>query len=79
MAFFWNSASPTANTSSTISISGSTLIASEETNRICYTIELDPKFVDVIVKRYIELRGSSDNVYILRNGEKIAYKDINVD
>ena len=59
--------------------SGSTLIASEETNRICYTIELDPKFVDVIVKRYIELRGSSDNVYILRNGEKIAYKDINVD
>lgn len=59
--------------------SGSTLIASEETNRICYTIELDPKFVDVIVKRYIELRGSSDNVYLLRNGEKIAYKDINVD
>lgn len=59
--------------------SGSTLIASEETNRICYTIELDPKFVDVIVKRYIEFKGSSDNVYLLRNGEKIAYKDIKVD
>ena len=34
--------------------SGSTLIACEETDRVCRGIELDPKFVDVIVKRYIE-------------------------
>ena len=34
--------------------SGSTLIACEQTNRICYTIELDEKFADVIVNRYIE-------------------------
>ena len=34
--------------------SGSTLIACEQTNRICHTIELDEKFCDVIVKRYIE-------------------------
>ena len=33
--------------------SGSTLIACEQTDRICYTIELDEKFCDVIVKRYI--------------------------
>ena len=33
--------------------SGSTLIACEQTNRICYGIELDEKFVDVIVARYI--------------------------
>ncbi len=37
--------------------SGSTLMACEQTNRICYTIELDEKFADVIIKRYIELIG----------------------
>ena len=31
--------------------SGSTLIACEKTNRICYGMELDPKYVDVIIKR----------------------------
>ena len=33
--------------------SGSTLIAGEKTDHVCRGIELDPKFVDVIVKRYI--------------------------
>lgn len=32
--------------------SGSTLIAAEQTNRTCYTMELDPKYCDVIVKRW---------------------------
>lgn len=32
--------------------SGSTLIACEQTDRICYGMELDPKYVDVIRKRY---------------------------
>lgn len=35
--------------------SGSTLIACEQTNRICYGMELDPKYVDVIRKRYSKL------------------------
>lgn len=35
--------------------SGSTLIASEGLNRTCYTMELDPRYVDVIIKRYEEL------------------------
>ena len=34
--------------------SGSTLIACEQTDRICCTIELDEKFCDVIVRKYIE-------------------------
>ena len=38
--------------------SGSTLIASEQTDRICYMIELDEKFCDVIAKRYIEQVGT---------------------
>lgn len=32
--------------------SGSTLIAAEKTGRICYGMELDPKYVDVIIKRW---------------------------
>ena len=32
--------------------SGSTLIAAEQTNRTCYLMELDPKYCDVIVKRW---------------------------
>lgn len=35
--------------------SGSTLIACEQTNRTCYGMELDPKYVDVIRKRYSKL------------------------
>ena len=53
--------------------SGSTLIACEQTNRICYTIELDEKFADVIVNRYIEQTGSAENVFVEREGERIAF------
>lgn len=56
--------------------SGSTLIACEQTDRTCYTIELDEKYADVIVKRYIEQVGNDENVYLVRNGEKIKYSDI---
>lgn len=56
--------------------SGSTLIACEQTNRICYTIEMDEKYADVIVKRYIEQVGSSDGVFVLRDGNKICYSDL---
>lgn len=56
--------------------SGSTLIACEETGRICYGIELDEKFADVIVKRYIEAVDSSSGVYLLRDGEKIPFSQM---
>lgn len=56
--------------------SGSTLIACEQTNRICYTIELDEKYADVIVKRYVEQVGSSDNVFVERDGIKSAYNEV---
>ena len=52
--------------------SGSTLIACEQTDRICYTVELDEKFCDVIVKRYIEQVGGSDGVTVQRDG--LTYK-----
>lgn len=58
--------------------SGSTLIACEQTDRICYTIELDEKYCDVIVKRYIEQVGNSDGVFLLRDGSKFRYCDLPV-
>lgn len=56
--------------------SGSTLIACEETGRICYGVELDEKFCDVIVKRYVEKTESGNQVFVLRDGEKIPYAQI---
>jgi DNA modification methylase len=37
--------------------SGSTLIACEKTNRICYGVELDPKYCDIIIKRWENFAG----------------------
>lgn len=59
--------------------SGSTLIACEQTNRICYTAELDPKYCDVIVKRYIEQVGKSDGVSVIRDGLTYQYGEINAE
>ncbi len=56
--------------------SGSTLIACEQTDRICHMIELDEKYTDVIVKRYIEQVGNSDGVFLLRDGVEYSYKDV---
>lgn len=56
--------------------SGSTLIACEQTNRICYGIELDEKFVDVIVARYIEQTDDADSVFLLRDGEKLPWSEV---
>ena len=57
--------------------SGSTLIACEETDRVCRGIELDPKFVDVIVKRYIEHSdGHYDDVFVVRDGQKLKFEEV---
>ena len=37
--------------------SGSTLIACEQLGRTCYMMELDPKYCDVIIKRWETLTG----------------------
>ena len=56
--------------------SGSTLIACEQTDRVCYTVELDEKFCDVIVKRYIEQVGGAENIFLIRDGVKTAYMNV---
>ena len=55
--------------------SGSTLIAADQTGRVCYGIELDEKFVDVIVKRYIEVTGDTE-VTVQRNNEVLTYNQV---
>jgi len=56
--------------------SGSTLIACEQTDRICYAVELDEKFCDVIVKRYIEQVGGSEDVTVQRDGLTYHYSEL---
>lgn len=50
--------------------SGSTLIACEQTNRICYGMELDEKYCDVIVQRWVNFTGITK---ILLNGQEIEW------
>lgn len=56
--------------------SGSTLMACEQTNRICYMMELDPKYASVILRRYVEDGGNPDEVYVERNGQKLMFSDL---
>lgn len=56
--------------------SGSTLIACEQTGRICYAIELDEKYCDVIVKRYIEQVGNDKSVKVLRGGKECSFTEV---
>ncbi len=51
--------------------SGSTLIASEKTGRICYGMELDGKYCDVIVERWCKYTGNTE---VIKNGEKITWQ-----
>lgn len=53
--------------------SGSTLMACEQINRTCCTMELDEKYASVILRRYVDDTGDTDGVYVLRNGEKLPY------
>lgn len=57
--------------------SGSTLIASEKTGRLCYGMELDPKYIDVIIQRWIDYTGNTEvkkngNIEIWKKTEKTA-------
>lgn len=56
--------------------SGTTLIACEQMSRTARVLELDPKYCDVIVERYINLVGNSDEVSVERNGKRIKYADL---
>lgn len=57
--------------------SGSTLMACDQLNRICYTMELDEKYASVILRRYVESKdGAAEDVFVMRNGEKHTYSEL---
>ena len=68
-----NSSQENAIVLDTFGGSGSTLMACEQTNRICFMCELDEKYASVILRRYVEDTGDSENVYVVRGEEKIPY------
>ena len=55
--------------------SGSTMIAADQLDRKSYLMELDEKFVDVIVKRYIKHKETNENCYLIRNGKRSPLSD----
>ena len=56
--------------------SGTTLLAAEQTERVCHMMELDPKFADVIVRRYIKNQESDSGILLLRNSERRMYHEV---
>ena len=55
--------------------SASTLIACEQIGRICYGIELEPKFVDVAVERFHSFNPDAE-IFVERDGETIPYEKV---
>jgi hypothetical protein len=43
---------------------------------VCYTAELDEKFCDVVVNRYIEQVGTNENVSVVRDGQTLKYEEV---
>ena len=56
--------------------SGSTLVACEQMNRICHTMELDEKYASVILRRAVENGISPNDIYVLRNKAQIPYAEL---
>lgn len=71
-----NSSQENAIVVDTFGGSGSTLMACEAMNRICYTMELDPKYASVILRRYVEDTGDAAGVYCLRGEKQLPYTEL---
>ena len=71
-----NSSQENAIVLDTFGGSGSTLMACEQTGRICHTMELDEKYASVILRRYVADTQNAENVYVERDGQRIPYCDL---
>ena len=71
-----NSSAPNAVVLDLFGGSGSTLIACEETDRICRTMELDPKYASVIVQRYALYKKDTADIRVLRHGKELSFDDV---
>ena len=70
-----NSSAPNGVVMDLFGGSGSTLMACEQTDRICRTMELDPRYASVIVQRYVDSVGIN-GVKVLREGNKLTYSEV---
>jgi DNA modification methylase len=52
------------------------MMACEQLGRKCYMCELDPKYMSVILQRYINFKDSDEDVFLLRDGKKIPYSEV---
>jgi len=61
--------------------SGTTLLAADNTDRICYGSELDPKYCQVIIERWINFKDgiNGDDVLIERDGQQYKYSGLKVE
>ena len=59
--------------------SGTTMMACEQNGRVAYSMEISPAYVELIIKRYIQFTGKGDEVYLLRDGQKVPCADMFVD
>ncbi|WP_027868878.1 site-specific DNA-methyltransferase [Eubacterium sp. AB3007] len=71
-----NSTQENAIVMDTFGGSGSTMMACEAMNRICHMMELDEKYASVILRRYVEDTGDSENVWCERNGQRVMFVDV---
>lgn len=58
--------------------SGTTLMASEQLNRISYLMELDPKYASAIVRRYTAYKQGTKDIFVIREGKKLRCSDVYV-
>ncbi len=68
-----NSSQENAIVLDTFGGSGSTMMACEQTNRICHMMELDEKYASVILRRAVEIGIKPEDIFVERGGEKIPY------
>lgn len=52
--------------------SGTTLIAAESVGQASFIMEMDPRYVDVIVRRYIKTTGKTTGIRLIRKGKELA-------
>ena len=71
-----NSSQENAIVIDTFGGSGSTMMACEQTNRICHMMELDEKYASVILRRAVENGIAPEDIFVERDGKQIPYADL---
>ena len=71
-----NSSQENAIVIDTFGGSGSTMMACQQTNRVCHMMELDEKYASVILRRAVENGIPPEDIFVERDGQRIPYADL---